>query len=198
MTDALRDPEAIRERFATAMSDRPEKLQKHVRRVERGALRLAAIHELDRDICAAAAAGHDLFRHCKGPELVALSRHYCVPISEDELAAPIVLHGPLASAYARATLNVEHEEILSAIAYHTTAHPEYSLEALAVFMADKIDPRKVQRDPGLTAVAAAAEHDLYAAAAMFLERRLTSQLNSGQPLHPLAVASRNAFLRRAL
>ena len=65
-------------------------------------------------------------------------------------------------------------------------------------MADKIDPRKVQRDPGLTAAAAAAEHDLYAAAAMFLERRLTSQLNSGQALHSLAVASRNAFLRRAL
>ena len=56
----------------------------------------------------------------------------------------------------------------------------------------------MRRDPGLFAVAAAAEHDLYAAAAMFLERRLTSQLNSGQPLHPLAVASRNAFLRRAL
>ena len=196
MSGALSDPAAIRERFAEAMSDRPEKLQKHVKRVERGALRLAAVHELDRDVCAAAAAGHDLFRHCKDAELIALSRHYRVPITEDEEAAPIVLHGPLAAAYARDTLNVDHDEILSSIAYHTTAHPEFSLEALAVFVADKIDPRKVQRDPGLAAVGAAAEHDLYAAAAMFLERRLTSQLNSGQALHPLAVASRNAFLRR--
>lgn len=198
MTTALSDPEAIRACFAEVMSDRPGKLQKHVKRVERGALRLAAIHELDRDICAAAAAGHDLFRHCKDAELIALSRHYRVPISEDELAAPIVLHGPLAAAYARETMDVEHEEILTSIAYHTTAHPDYSLEALAVFLADKVDPRKMQRDPGLFAVAAAAEHDLYAAAAMFLERRLTSQLNNGLPLHPLAVASRNAFLRRAV
>ncbi len=196
MTARLTDPEAIRDRFSEAMSDRPEKLQKHVKRVERGALRLAAIHELDRDVCAAAAAGHDLFRHCRDAELIALSRHYHVPIGEHEAAAPIVLHGPLAAAYAREAMSIDHDEILTAIAYHTTAHPQYSLEALAVFLADKVDPRKMQRDPGLLAVAAAAEHDLHAAAAMFLERRLTSQLNSGEMLHPLAVASRNAFLQQ--
>ncbi len=198
MSATLTDPEAIRGRFVEAMADRPEKLQKHANRVERGALHLAAVHELDRDICAAAAAGHDLFRHCKDAELLALSRSYSVPITEDELAAPIVLHGPLAAVYAREAMQVDHDEILSAITYHTTAHPDYSLESLAVFLADKVEPRKARNDPGLMAVAAAAEHDLYAAAAMFLERRLTSQLNSGQPLHPLAVASRNAFLRRAL
>ncbi len=196
MTATLTDPEAIRDRFVEAMADRPEKLQQHANRVVRGALHLAAVHELDRDVCAAAAAGHDLFRHCKDAELLALSRYYRVPISEDELVAPIILHGPLAAVYAREAMHIEHDEILSAISYHTTAHPDYSLESLAVFLADKIEPRKMRGDPGLIAVAAAAEHDLYAAAAMFLDRRLTGQLNSGQPLHPLAVQSRNAFLRR--
>ena len=196
MTQQLNDPLAIRERFAVEMTERPAKLQRHVKRVERGALRLAAVHELDREICAAAAVGHDLFRHCSDTELLALSRHYRVPITRDEEDAPIILHGPLATAYSREVLNVDHDGILDAIAYHTTAHPEYSPEALAVFLADKIDPKKVQRDPGLAAVAAAAEQDLYAAAALFLERRLSTQLSSGRPLHPLAVASRNAFLRR--
>ena len=196
MSSPVIEPLAIRERFAEAMRDRPEKLQKHVKRVEKGALRLAAVHELDRDVCAAAAAGHDLFRHCKPAELIALSRHYRVPITEDEEDAPIILHGPLAAAYAREVMQIEHLDILHAIAHHTTAHPDYTLESLAVFLADKIDPRKVDRDPGLAAVAAAAEHDLYAAAALFLERRLTEQLNSGRALHPLAVASRNAYLRR--
>ncbi len=196
MTQALTDPQAIRERFAEEMFDRPGKLQRHVKRVERGVLRLAAIHELDRDVCAAAAVGHDLFRHCSDAELLALSRHYRVPITIDEQVAPIVLHGPLAAAYAREVMQIEHEVILDAVAYHTTAHPEYTAEALAVFLADKIDPKKVQRDPGLAAVVAAAEQDLYAATSLFLERRLSAQLNSGQPLHPLSVASRNAFLRR--
>ncbi len=196
MSLALTDAEAIRECFAVDMRERPIKLQRHVERVEQGALRLATIHELDRDICAAAAVGHDLFRHCDDAELLALSRHYRIPITVDDERAPIILHGPLASAYARAALGVEHDLILDTIAYHTTAHPDYTPESLAVFLADKIEPKKIQRDPGLAAVAASAEQDLYAAAALFLERRLSTQLNSGIPLHPLSVASRNAFLRR--
>lgn len=197
MSASLSDPVEIRERFRAVMSDRPSKLQSHVKRVGRVARRLAAVHEVDRDVCAAAAAGHDLFRHCKDVELLALARHYRVPIGEPELAAPIILHGPLAASWSRDVLGVRHDEILHAIAHHTTAHPEYSDEALVVFLADKIEPRKVERDPGLRVVAAAAEHDLRGAAALFLERRLIEQLSSGKPLHPLAVESRNAFLQSA-
>lgn len=196
MSGALRDPVAILERYQEAMLERPARLQSHVRRVEAEARRLASVHELDRDVCAAAAAGHDLFRHCTDEELLELSRRYRVAVSEEERDVPIVLHGPIAAAWSREELGVADEEILSAIGYHTTAHPQFSESALAVFLADKIDPRKVERDAGLRAVAAAAEHDLYAAGAMFLERRLAEQLASGQLLHPLAVASRNAFLRR--
>ena len=196
MSATTSDVETIRARFAGDMRERPGKLRRHVERVEREARRLAAIHELDRGVCAAAAAGHDLFRHCGDDQLLALARRYRVPIGEDDERAPILLHGPLASAYARAALGVEHDLILDTIAYHTTAHPDYAPESLAVFLADKIEPEKVHRDPGLAAVAATAEQDLYAAAALFLERRLASQLSSGQSLHPLAVASRNAFLRR--
>lgn len=196
MAGALRDPVAILERYHEAMLERPQQLQSHVRRVEAGARHLAAVHELDRDVCAAAAAGHDLFRHCSDDELLQLSRQYRVAVSDEERAAPIILHGPIAAAWSREELGVAHDEILCAIAHHTTAHPQYTEAALAVFLADKIDPRKVERDAGLRAVAAAAEHDLYAASAMFLERRLTEQLASGRPLHPLAVTSRNAFLRR--
>lgn len=65
-----------------------------------------------------------------------------------------------------------------------------------MFLADKIDPRKVARDPGLESVAAAARQDLTAAAALFLERRMIAQLTGGALLHPLTLAARNAFLRR--
>lgn len=194
---ALTDPVRIRARFADAMLDRPKKLQRHVLRVIAGARRLAEIHQLDADICTAAAAGHDLFRHLSDEELLSLAHEFSLPIGSEELEAPIILHGPLAAEYARRELGIEHGDILTTVAFHTTGRPDYSLESLAMFLADKIDPRKVSRDPGLIAVAAAAEHDLHAAAALFLERRLTSQLQHGQTLHPLAVASRNAFLRQS-
>ena len=185
-----------RARFEAELADRPAWLQEHTQRVIEGAQRLAKIHELDPERCAAAAAGHDIFRHLKGAELLERSRALAIPIGEAELDAPIILHGPLAALHAQRELGIDDADLLDTIRYHTTAHPDLSDEGLAVFLADKIDPQKVARDRGLAGVAAAAERDLPAAAALFLERRMIDQLSSGALLHPLAVAARNAFIAR--
>ena len=185
-----------RARFEAELADRPDWLQEHTRRVVDGAERLARIHDLDPQRCAAGAAGHDIFRHLKADQLLERSRRAGIPIGEAELDAPIILHGPLAALHAERELGVDDPDLLETIRYHTTAHPDLSEEGLAVFLADKIDPRKVARDRGLASVAAAAERDLAAAAALFLERRMIAQLAGGTLLHPLAVAARNAFLQR--
>ena len=187
---------AARARFEAELADRPAWLREHTERVIDGAVRLAQIHELDPERCAAAAAGHDIFRHLKAKELLERSRNASVPIGEAELDAPIILHGPLAAVHAEFALGVDDADLLDTIRHHTTAHPDMSAEGLAVFLADKIDPQKVARDPGLESVAAAAQHDLAAAAALFLERRMIAQLAGGALLHPLAVAARNTFLQR--
>ena len=185
-----------RARFEAELADRPAWLREHTQRVVAGAERLARIHELDPQRCAAGAAGHDLFRHLKADELLQCSRRDGIPIGEPELDAPIILHGPLAALHAQRELGVDDPDLLETIRHHTTAHPDLSDEGLAVFLADKIDPQKVARDPGLQGVAAAAERDLPAAAALFLERRMIAQLTNGTLLHPLTVAARNAFLQR--
>lgn len=187
---------AARARFEAELADRPAWLREHTQRVIEGAERLARIHELDPQRCAAGAAGHDIFRHLKADELLQRSRRDGIPIGEAELDAPIILHGPLAALHAQRELGVDDPDLIETIRHHTTAHPDLSDEGLAVFLADKIDPQKVVRDPGLQSVAAAAERDLPAAAALFLERRMIAQLAGGTLLHPLAVAARNAFLQR--
>ena len=187
---------AAQTRFEAELADRPAWLREHTRRVIEGAERLARIHELDPRRCAAGAAGHDIFRHLTADALLERSRRAGIPIGEAELDAPIILHGPLAALHAERELGVDDPDLLAAIRHHTTAHPDLSDEGLAVFLADKIDPQKVARDPGLESVAAAAERDLSAAAALFLERRMIAQLAGGTLLHPLAVAARNAFLQR--
>ena len=187
---------AARARFEAELADRPAWLREHTQRVIDGAVRLAQIHELDPQRCAAGAAGHDIFRHLKGGELLERARAAGLPIGEAELDAPIILHGPLAALHAERELGIDDADLLSAIRHHTTAHPDLSDEALAVFLADKIDPQKVARDPGLESVAAAARQDLKAAAALFLERRMIAQLTGGALLHPHAVAARNALLQR--
>lgn len=183
----------IRNRFMQVMDDRPAWLQEHAARVIEGAIELADLHGLDPDVCAAAAAGHDIFRHLGPEELLARSREAGIEIGAVEARAPITLHGPLAARWAAAELNVAHPEILHAIRFHTSCSASLTPEALAVFVADKIEPAKLERDPKLAGIAAASRRSLREAAALFLERRMRRQLKRGELVHPLSVEARNHF-----
>ena len=246
MLNCSSDVAEIRNRFNVVVDGLPEWLQVHTRRVVETAVNLADAHGLDPDVCAAAATGHDIFRHLAPEELLARSldaeievseveraapiilhgldpdvcaaaatghdifRHLApeellarsldagIEVSEVERAAPIILHGPLAARYAASELGVAHPAILQAIRFHTTCHEGLDGEGLAVFAADKIEPAKLERDPGLAPIADAAQRDLREAAALFLERRMRKQLKRGDLLHPLSAAARNAFRREAL
>ena len=198
MLNCSSDVAEIRNRFNVVVDGLPEWLQAHTRRVAEIAVELADAHGLDPDVCAAAATGHDIFRHLAPDELLARSLDAQIEISEVERAAPIILHGPLAARYAAAELGVAHPAILQAIRFHTTCHEGLDGEGLAVFAADKIEPAKLERDPGLAPIADAARRDLREAAALFLERRMRKQLKRGELLHPLSADARNAFRREAL
>ena len=158
-----------------------------------GAIELADLHGLDQDVCAAAAAGHDVFRHLGPEDLLARSREAGIEIGAVEARAPITLHGPLAARWAAAELNIAHPEILHAIRFHTSCSASLTPEALAVFVADKIEPAKLERDPKLAGIAAASRRSLREAAALFLERRMRRQLKRGELVHPLSVEARNHF-----
>ena len=198
MLNCSSDVAEIRNRFNVVVDGLPVWLQAHTRRVAETAVDLADAHGLDPDVCAAAATGHDIFRHLAPEELLARSLDAGIEVSEVERAAPIILHGPLAARYAATELGVAHPAILQAIRFHTTCHEGLDGEGLAVFAADKIEPAKIERDPGLAPIADAARRDLREAAALFLERRMRKQLKRGELLHPLSAAARNAFRREAL
>ena len=198
MLNCSSDVAEIRNRFNVVVDGLPEWLQAHTRRVAETAVDLADAHGLDPDVCAAAATGHDIFRHLAPGELLARALEAEIEVSEVECAAPIILHGPLAARYAATELGVAHPSILQAIRFHTTCLEGLDGEGLAMFVADKIEPAKLERDPGLAPVADAARRDLREAAALFLERRMRKQLKRGELLHPLSVAARNAFRRGAL
>ena len=99
----------------------------------------------------------------------------------------------MAARWAAAELNVAHPEILHAIRFHTSCSASLTPEALAVFVADKIEPAKIERNPKLAAVAEASRRSLREAAALFLEQRLRRQLKRGELVHPLSVEARNRF-----
>ena len=53
-----------------------------------------------------------------------------------------MLHGKLGAYYAKARYEVDDEEILDAITYHTTGRPNMTLLDKIIFVADYIEPNR--------------------------------------------------------
>ena len=63
-----------------------------------------------------------------------------ISLTEMERLNPALIHGKLGAFYAKTKYQVEDEEILSAIRYHTTGHPDMTVLEKIIYLADYIEP----------------------------------------------------------
>ena len=89
---------------------------------------------------------------------------------------------------------IDDDDVLGAVAFHTTAQPGMSRLQKPIFVADKIEPHKVARAEAVQHVAELAERDLDAALLAYLDYHLTVAAQTGWPLHPRTVAARNELI----
>ena len=87
----------LEERLRRAVEGLPEGLRTHILRVEHESMWLADRHEVDPARTSLAALGHDLVRHLKGQELLAMASLYGLKPDEIEVLSPILTHGPIAA-----------------------------------------------------------------------------------------------------
>ncbi|WP_130837851.1 bis(5'-nucleosyl)-tetraphosphatase (symmetrical) YqeK [Lachnoclostridium sp. Marseille-P6806] len=98
---------------------------------------------------------HDCAK-CMSPEKM---RTICIearmPLSEPERNNPALLHSKAGRVLARMEYGVEDEEILNAIAWHTTGRPAMTLLEKIIFIADYIEPGRnaAQRLPEIRSAA---------------------------------------------
>ena len=154
----------------------------HTVRVADTAESLARKHGLDPDRTRLAALLHDAARETEPKEFLRLANEWDLPVGEPERQSPKLLHGPVAAELARRELGVEDEEVLSAIRAHTVGRAVMEPIALALYVADKIEP---DRDyPSVHRIRDLALKDLYEAAAESLRRVIGHNEGRGRPIHP--------------
>jgi predicted HD superfamily hydrolase involved in NAD metabolism len=175
----------------------PAGLLAHIDRVVAEAKALALLWGLDAEQVALAAQGHDLARAMRPELLLERCRAFSLPIDPVDEAAPIMLHGPLGALLLQVEHGIDDPEVLDSARYHTTGHAEMSLVQKAVFLADKIEPHKLERRPELQRVKDLAQHDPDAACLAFHDLMLVEATRHRWPLHPLAVAARNRLIMGA-
>lgn len=193
------DDQALRAGMAAEI---PAGLLAHIDRVVALTDRLAALHGLDLLLARMMAQGHDLLRAVPDAELLARAEARGLPVDPVERDVPVILHGPLGALELRERFAVDDQRILDAIWWHTTGHPDYPAEAWAMFIADKVEPHKVERWPALQAVLDAAlgadgrAASLERAALVYLDLRQEEAIREHLQVHPMATLTRNHLLRR--
>ena len=86
---------------------------------------------------------------------------------------------------------VTDEDVIQAVRWHSTGRKDMRPVAKVVFLADKLEPEKVEAFPDLAGIHELANENLDRAILAFLDREMQYLLEAGYPIHPAALGLRN-------
>ena len=148
------------EALQAEFESRPKGLREHVGRVLVEAVDLAVRWDVSPQRAELAVWGHDLFRALAPREQLRLARDIGLPVTAQDEASPVMLHGPLAAVVLRERFAVKDDEVIAAVREHTTGAPEMPLLSKIILLADKVEKRKRTRTPIMAQVRRLARRDL--------------------------------------
>lgn len=158
------------------------------------ALKLAELFDVDTKKAYIAGLLHDCAKCFDNEKQIELCNEYGIKLSRITLECPAVIHAPLGAAVAKAEYGINDEEILHAIAFHTTGGCNMTRLDKIIYIADMIEP---SRDyPGVDALRKEAEKDLDSAMLMALKSTLEFNIKKGSIVHPDTIDAWNDLLIR--
>ena len=122
---------------------------------------------------------HDCAKYMGKKELLEACQRDHIPVLPEYLEAPQVLHGIYGASYAKKHFQIENEEVLSAIYYHTLGKPAMTKLEKIVYLADYIEVRRGSREE-LNTIRKIAFQDLDLAVKLCLEASIAYVKEKGQ------------------
>lgn len=119
----------------------PEKTLRHVQSVATFLLTFAEEAGVTEEQAVTAGLLHDLCKAYGKDDLRVKAEGYGL---RSHLDNPNLLHGPAAAAECRVDLGIADEDVLEAIAYHTTAKGDWNAVGCALYVADFAEPLRTR------------------------------------------------------
>lgn len=141
---------------------------RHTMGVMYTAASLAMRYEIPLNQAMAAGLLHDCAKCIPNEEKIAMCSQYGIELTETELKNTALIHPKLGAYLAKTEYGVEDEDILNAIANHTTGRPNMSLLEKIIYIADYIEPGR-KEIPDLSLVRKLAFEDIDVALSKTLE-----------------------------
>mgnify|MGYP001354368980 CR=1 FL=1 len=96
---------------------------------------------VDHDESVAAGLLHDFCRDMAKTDLLAAARELRLPVSEEQIAKPVLLHGPVAAERCRAEFGIS-DAVYEAVYWHTTGRPGLGPLGQGLCLADFAEPTR--------------------------------------------------------
>ncbi len=122
---------------------------------------------------------HDLCKPMKPAELAEAAAEYGIT---ENLGSPNLLHGPVAAEECSRWLDIEDEDVIDAIRWHTTGRAGWSRVGQAIYLADFSEPLRARA--GADEAREILHRDGFEAALLFVIDQKLNQVKKHHSLHP--------------
>lgn len=171
-----------------------EKRYAHSLSVADTAAKLAIINDADAEKAYLAGLMHDYAKDIPEDKLLAIAQEQGIIKDEAEILAPYILHGPVGAYLLRERKIITDEEILQAIALHTTGAAEMTLLANIIYMADYIEPGR--KHGNVDNIRTITYKNLDFGLASCFDSVIMYLISNGSYIHPDSIKARNAVIAR--
>lgn len=161
--------------------------------VEKEAVKLGERYDIDIEKCKIAALIHDCQKNLKDEELMEKALFYGINIDKIQKKSPQLLHGPVGALYSRQQFEINDEDILNAVYYHTTGRDNMSMLEKIIYIADIIEENR-DYFKGLDEIREQAYIDINKALIMSADSTITYVIQRKNLIHPLTIEFRNSLL----
>lgn len=140
---------------------------------------------IDTDRLEIAALLHDAGKHYDGEERdnFIIDKH--ILLTPDDLRAKGVIHAKISAVIAREKFQIEDKEILDAVYYHTSGHPDFTRFQKIIFASDYLDPARGLSDR--KKLVKLVETDFERGVLEIIKTKIFWVMERNDHLHPLSV-----------
>ncbi|MCM1566563.1 MAG: HD domain-containing protein [Dehalobacter sp. 4CP] len=157
----------------------------HTLGVEALAVELAPKFGVKEGDAGLAALTHDLAKEYIYPEQLKKAREWGLILYPEDLEIPQVIHGRVAAYMLQNLYAIKNEDVLNAVANHTSGRPGMSLLEMLIYSADLTEPGR--NFPGVDKLRQKLYHDLKTGTLACVEHTLYYLKENNKPIHPLTI-----------
>lgn len=165
---------------------------KHSLAVRNEAVRLAQYYNCNVQKAAIAGLLHDCAKDLRKRQMLQLCNEFGIVLDDICKKEKQLIHGPLGASIAKEQFEIQDEDILEAIYFHTTAKEGMTILTKIIYLADYIEPGR--HFYGVESIRAIAYHNLNKAVLAAIDSTIKHVIAKGRLIHPRTIEARNHIL----